>query len=66
MMSTSNKIKAMIKVGKVIASCTTVRQWISAYRYFCLYKKKYPDDKRTHEILEQDAIVMLRNIVYND
>ena len=66
MMSTNNRIKAMIKVGKVIASCTTVRQWISAYRYFYLYKKKYPDDKRTHEIFEQDAIVMLRNIVYND
>ena len=65
-MSTSNKIKAMIKVARVIASCKTVEQWISAYRYFYLYKKKYPDDKRAHEILEQDAIVMLRNIVYND
>ena len=62
-MSTSNKIKAMIKADKVIASCKTVSQWISAYRCLYLYKKKYPDDKRTHEILEQDAIVMLRNIV---
>lgn len=56
----------MIKVAKVIASCKTVEQWISAYRYFYLYKKKYPHDKRAHEILEQDAIVMLRNIIYND
>lgn len=53
----------MIKTDKVIASCKTVSQWISAYRYLYLYKKKYPDDKRTHEILEQDAIIMLRNIV---
>lgn len=62
-MLTSNKIKAMIKADKVIASCKTVSQWISAYRYLYLYKKKYPDDKRSHEILGQDAIVMLRNIV---
>jgi hypothetical protein len=40
--NTLNKYVILSKVDRVFNSCTTSRQWLTAYKYYRLAKKKFP------------------------
>jgi len=63
-MSTSEKIKIILKVNKVIASCRTMEQLEVAKKYLELYRKKYPIEDRSYGILLHNVISLQK--IFND